>query len=261
MVFHEGADAFVADFDALHPPIAERTTETYLKLAALDPNDMAGILDFLNKYGELGVRGQYKPDALLWSHFVLPSDEEAAELVEAYEYATDAVGLATNVETLVEVQWAILFMRDLISAWRVFQGEIDPAVHTWECPLWQHRNGPLDSPPWSPEGPAVLLNSGLGEGLTPFSPTVHHSYEGDQPVYLFAGEVPTWNLCCLELFNHIVEGAVYKTCANETCGREFVRQEGRAEHGQHRTSGVKYCSSTCARAQAQREYRRRKQGG
>ena len=59
-------------------------------------------------------------------------------------------------------------------------------------------------------------------------------------------------------YNHIVERAAYLTCANEPCGRTFVRQEGRAEHGQYRTKGVKYCSATCARAQAQRELRRRK---
>jgi hypothetical protein len=49
------------------------------------------------------------------------------------------------------------------------------------------------------------------------------------------------------------ENAAYRVCANEPCQRMFVRQAGRAQHGQHRTRGVRFCSSTCARAQSQRD--------
>lgn len=59
----------------------------------------------------------------------------------------------------------------------------------------------------------------------------------------------------VELVDHIAIPA--KQCANETCGRWFMLQEGRATQGQHRKVGVIYCSAKCARAQAQRAYRRR----
>ncbi|MEU9211185.1 hypothetical protein AB0D27_25395 [Streptomyces sp. NPDC048415] len=67
-----------------------------------------------------------------------------------------------------------------------------------------------------------------------------------------------YSVAFLQLYNHLVEGATVHHCANEPCGRAFVRQRGRAEYGQHRTTGVKYCSRECARAQAQRELRRRR---
>jgi hypothetical protein len=62
----------------------------------------------------------------------------------------------------------------------------------------------------------------------------------------------------LQLYNHLVEKAEFRQCANEPCGKTFVRQRGRAEFGQHRTSGILYCSRDCARAQAQRQLRRRR---
>ena len=62
----------------------------------------------------------------------------------------------------------------------------------------------------------------------------------------------------LQLYNHLAEDATIRECANETCRRSFVRQRGRAEYGQNRTSGIKYCTRECARTQAQRELRRRR---
>jgi hypothetical protein len=67
-----------------------------------------------------------------------------------------------------------------------------------------------------------------------------------------------YSVAFLQLYNHLAEGASVRSCDNENCRRSFVRQRGRAEYGQHRTTGIKYCSRECARAQAQRALRRRR---
>ena len=65
----------------------------------------------------------------------------------------------------------------------------------------------------------------------------------------------------LQLLEWVGEGIPARPCANEPCGQLFTRQRGRAQAGQYRTTGVMYCSSWCAKAQAQRDYRRRKRRG
>lgn len=77
------------------------------------------------------------------------------------------------------------------------------------------------------------------------------------------GDVYTtlYSAATLQLVNDISSEETFRRCANETCGRPFVRQLGRADYGHYRSEGVRFCSKWCARAQVQREYRRRKRNG
>lgn len=59
----------------------------------------------------------------------------------------------------------------------------------------------------------------------------------------------------LQLWNFMAEEGVVRRCQN--CGRDFYRQLGRAEKGQYRTTGVKFCRTKCASAFASRESRRK----
>lgn len=51
-------------------------------------------------------------------------------------------------------------------------------------------------------------------------------------------------------------GAEEKICANDRCGAAFVFQENSPQQMHFRSDAI-YCSNKCARAQAQRQYRRR----
>lgn len=69
--------------------------------------------------------------------------------------------------------------------------------------------------------------------------------------------VDLYSAVCIQIANSLHEGAVFHQCANTRCGNWFSRQAGRAIKGQHRTLGVKYCSTQCAKAQGARDRRAR----
>jgi hypothetical protein len=72
--------------------------------------------------------------------------------------------------------------------------------------------------------------------------------------------VGLYSAACAQVFNLVVLGHTARFCANETCGRSFFHQLGGSFH-RHRDEGLRYCTPACARAQAAREYRRRKAKG
>ena len=96
------------------------------------------------------------------------------------------------------------------------------------------------------------LSTFLNPALTPFRVHLepHDSRDLPQP--------NVYQAACLQFTNDIAEHMPYRHCANETCGKLFSRQLWRTESAHHRVNGVRYCSEKCARAQAQREVRRRK---
>lgn len=260
---HAGAFWWRIESGSEGPELSERDMhEVYLQVAALDLHDQREIEKFVARFGTLGGDvntyggfsiSEFRGLRLLGNFSPVREDLlKARELAEANPPAGGRYGL---VETLEAFRFAATSIKDLVSMWRLAHEGVEPAE--WVCPVWTHAP-PYDSPPSTPESAAELLDSGMSEALAVFHPAVVVDKPGGLPFDVaIREEASLFDICCLQLFNHIVENASYKSCANEPCGRLFVRQRGRALHGQHRLTGVKYCSVDCARAQARREYRRR----
>lgn len=230
------------------PTSPELPDELYLReLRDLNLSDSEAVVEFSRTYGLLRSHHEERSvdglESALLSHLD-PARAAVAELVH------DGV-------TIREVVLLAQLLRDGARVWAAVQDE-----HRWGD-LRAGWESELVSRPDSLDAAADFLASLLNWGLSSFHVSVSierasdDDREGDTPY--FSGSIPADLLAslCLQLANHISEGATYKECKNETCGRWFYRQRGRAEYGQFRTRGNLYCSTSCARTQSSRDSRRK----
>jgi hypothetical protein len=260
----------LADLPTKRLPPQPDLQEVYLRVVALDLEDANSIFTFARRYGTMGTQGRkFQQGSYFWIAQGLTGHPAFYEVQDELRAAEDRAlndpwdEPARWLETVDDFRFGATSIRDLVRAWRWANEGVEAA--DWECPIWRpveidddrRDRWPYTEPPTSTETAATFLAQALGPGLEPFHPQVllgdasQSPYQGRRPPTLYEA-------CCLQLYIHIAENATYRVCANESCGRLFVRQSGRAKYGQHRTGGVKYCTVECARAQAQRQYRRRK---
>jgi hypothetical protein len=235
---------------------ASPPSERYLELAGLDLEDDRALDRLFRRLGPLGVR--YR-DYALFASFPGFAERVRPALVES-RAAQPVVP-----ETREELVFGVRVLRDLMRAYTSLREGMladDGAAHVrFESvpegvdPLgrdWRGRLERLAIEPGPRAQAEIFLVTVLNDGLTPFAPRVALEHAATLP------PAPLYARFCLELYVHLAERALYRRCANEPCGRIFVRQRGRAQAGRHRTRGLKYCSRACARAAAQRAYRRRR---
>jgi hypothetical protein len=135
--------------------------------------------------------------------------------------------------------------RALVDQWFAYESDDKPSALVAAWPDQGFRKPKSAAEAWS------WWQDHVNAALRPFHTTVDTGHG-------FLPAPPTAYSCAvLQLVNHINEGLPIRRCANERCQQRFRRQQGRALKGRSRSVGVLFCSSSCARAQANREYRRR----
>lgn len=259
--------------------------EVYLQLLEVDLDDVDSVLDFASTFGPLDIRALDAPRASrqwfgvaseqpvpfrVLRHYPGFGDlsrhaardgsfrEPVLEIVHEQRAAAPTWVIS---ETLEEFRWGARAIRDLQAAWLCLREGSDPREAPWANQRMPTAASEADRAQWEI---AEFLERTMRDALDGFSPRLWLvDAESERASFrAVTSPAPTdvtlFEVLVLELFRHIAEDASYKRCANPTCGRTFVRQEGGAIHQQSRMSGVLYCTRRCAKAVAQRRYRRRR---
>jgi hypothetical protein len=266
----QARDALLFTYD--RDELVEPRGETYLELYNLDLENPDEILDFANRHSVL--RGEEMFQRLKaagffdwglnlrrsWTGYFRKWHRPVYENAYRENLLLEEGSPIQSVETLFEFRFAAHVLRDMTSSWRLLSTRVDPKSLPWSG--------------WATGEPGYLSARSLLAKTLPLLLRNYSPVLGLRSETNLAGEgwrkpvisaefpessAPLYEVCAFELLNHIAEGATYRICQNESCGRPFVRQWGRSELGQSRREGVLYCSAACARAQAQRQYRRRRQ--
>lgn len=234
----------------------ELPDELYLReLWDLDLADSSEILDFSRQFGQLAVHGWAQlpivpnPSQL---GFIIPPKKNRKQVSRRTSDLRDLLELRGTDSYLHVEEFKVLVMllKDMSRVWDMTHGKTNfsQLEEAWESDWIEPRNEKFA---------VFILCSYLNAGLKPFHVRLEIG-QGEIDEEVYGQPKPSlFQALCLQLANHIAEEAEYRRCANETCGRLFVRQRDRAEYGQFKSEGVIYCSKNCARAQAQRSLRRR----
>lgn len=174
---------------------------------------------------------------------------------DATDERKNATGRSLTAVGMNEYRRSVGVFQAIMESWAVLQ-TLDSSLteRTREELLaapWSDRHLP---PPVSELDALDTLVRSLNGALASLGP--HMAIQGPESWW---NPVPRLSAAMfLQALAFVSDGLPARQCANEACRQWFTRQRGRAQYGQHRTVGVLYCSASCAKAQTQRDYRRRK---
>lgn len=211
---------------------------------ATDPEDLDAVFDLVSRWGRLTpleshLRGPLDslPASLDWLIPQLADEANRQQLMGTAQASSQATAHSLECEAH--------YLRVLHALTRHTIGSLQghPPVEAWT------QAGFLGDDP-EPWGTFVVT---MNAALKPFS--VHVRYPGADPLL----DAPsTYEVAVLQLAQLLAEERQVRRCANERCTRLFTRQRGRAKYDKTgHSTGVLYCSSQCAKAQAERNRRAR----
>jgi len=150
---------------------------------------------------------------------------------------------------LDEVRYPAALVRTLTSIYHLHEaGQLThEGIQEWQ---WDAE---WVEPPIDAVAGHSFLTMEMNRLLSSVTPMVGFGNEKQTPFTLLDALV-------IQFFNDVAGCVTYKTCANERCQGLFVNQIDRQSKRHSRQNGTLYCSPRCARAQAQRNYRRRSNG-
>jgi len=240
--------------------LVELPADFYLReLMELDPGDLEGVAELCRSYG--------KPFGWGFSEVNIESyDHTEYDRIKAIPEGGHAEGDPLWVHGYHKdyVRLHLEIAQGAIRTWIALQTEggveelVEPGVTDDELRRIQEENADAGElwPADLDNLRKLLIDTRIDEfketlnaALREYSVGIGDLSEKDSTIY---------SCSFLQLYNHMAEESVFRRCASETCRCVFVRQRGRAKFDQHRTEGVLYCSRECARAQAQRQLRRRR---
>ncbi|MHB8144001.1 MAG: hypothetical protein ACYDGX_10220 [Thermoleophilia bacterium] len=240
--------------------------ELYLRgLREIDLHNFDEITTFSNKYGRMPLHNWYDlTNGWPLNHGLQRVDRRIKGIKKSHNF---------DDENCIHVEEFVIhaaLVRDMTRAWELNTRQItysdfkESMESRWLYELLFVNREPFE--PNAAQTITLLLAGYLNAGLHPFRFRVETTgleqiseEVSSESLIMFGAPAPSlYSILCLQLANHINENEVYRGCQNERCQRPFVRQQGRSKFGQSRNVGVIYCSDLCARAQAQRELRRRR---
>lgn len=217
-----------ADYERVDVPMELAIRE----LVALDTRDRESVLEFVNAHGAITLSAN---DSDLIVPFRLDSTIEVPQgTVHWFDIALHLLEVQTLAKHFLAVK----------------HGE--PTV-----PIWQAVEVLVEDE----GGAALCFIDALNNGLRRYSVRFEGEWSGVMvDGHEFAVQIePRFDLytaLCLQIANLVIEDLDVHICPR--CGANFTRQRDGAASGQYRLKGVTYCSRSCAKAQANRDYRKRK---